>query len=1372
MATAVIEGRQVSSTKKGDSYLTDGSSVITPLFNIDFDEGLIPGSLFSFTLNDADKMVFSSLIPVFRRQLDVVVTIEDENGSIDYIDSSKTQIHIDKNGTFAIYNEDFEKLSLDNTANVSIKYKSSDKSDIFNTISLTVTGTNEAPIVDAPLVSETHEENDPYTIDLLDKAHDIDFGAVLHVEDVSEADGQGGWTLSGNIITVDPDYFDALNDGEFGHLNFTYRVIDEYGASVGQTLNITVEGYTDPPSLEVEMTAGDRVNEMKLHIISAPHTDERVELRFDDLDPDAKVYDADGNDVTSGIQDYYTDPSYGGDHTFTVVMSDDVNTPVNVTAAGYKSDGSFTAEAVESVELLYDINNAFYDLAFTNVDQSMWGNFDFGEVGDLDIWNDLQEYGLYVDLENLNLQFHEYYPILGNDFMQWDKQNGWKDTGAEYWRSGKFNVIDISLASEDINEEMLAGFKFAKDAAQALLAEAQAAYDTAGDILDAIAEYDYAKGVEDAAAAAQAWLTQLEKNETTALNNLRNGIYDAAYDIAYYPVYGPAYIAALVTNAYLVIPADIEAAARADAHYVANLAGVTAGNLALGTFDATHTISDAIAAVIDPNGVLRQALIDAAQAVVSFTEGALKDALAALDALEQSAESLLDDAIGLVHDLTTGIENLTGFDIPDGLQPEDWQEFRGNLETALDSAVEGSLAFLSEAAEVAYNLAENTINTIDYGSELTVNADLFARVGLQLDFILDAGSVDTDVRYTMSSITEYNQTTDMLVITPVLQNVTNGNEYVPFSTISPNASIYAALLYDVGADLDVFIDGSLAIADYTIYDLGGINFSPTISTTGTNYMFEFDENGVPYIVQLDEVMSYQDMLQQYGIELDLGLPEDPGKLVILDLDSADTEAVALPGLDDLTKGIIEKVEVAIPTIETEGSYVSQQDLIDAITSSYTYQLKDLFGVADDPNEQTFAQNIDDFYYDEAIDEASDLFAVINLEQLTSAFENATIELGEKVSGMLAEIYPSTYGSLTEFLSQAELDEIIVEVASGMAQNVATEFLDFIDGEYETGTILMVDLTNTTSAALFHYNTWDFNTDKFIEGLVNADPETMLHDYQDDINEGTASLGLYASAGESDPFVSITVDVDAIAAVVISQILKKVAEAVSAGAATVLEAIPDELLNPFEQKLGLETLLKIAEVPEETASQITDYLNLEYTYTRVDADVIASADFSQEFTLTVDDMTYLLTMEDNSVLLFSASEVDQFVIENASQYDADGNGIVEYVLQIVPTAMFSNDTELGLNLGLNLDFLAAEFEATMKLPLAELLDSGNANSLWPTLEIPIKYSFGPLLEINWAMNGLDIDFYEARFEMDIGTEEILGNSVTIDLIGTPEDILLA
>ncbi|MBF0263774.1 MAG: hypothetical protein HQL46_00750 [Gammaproteobacteria bacterium] len=1456
MATAKILGQTHKVLKDPNIFIPFHSDGITPLFNkndITFSE-VIPSSMFDFNKGDEKVNFFSLLKSIYKGKQEVFMSTTSE-----LIDPTKTQILFNSDGTFSIYNEDFEKLAQDEVAEFSFSYlvengkdsstqvvrevtievtgtneapemineedqniledkilsnqliaydidsdddsttltyhfsntnipgfsfnadgnysldasiehyqslafgetqsysfnwKAEDSHAAFSNldeVKLTITGINDTPTIASPLTSITHEELVPYTIDLLDGASDIDNNAILHIANVKvkafkKADGitesftLGGYNINGDSVTINQNHFDELNDDEWGQLLFNYDIVDEHGAIVEQSLTVDIEGYTDAPSIEVITSAGDKVNTLLLQIKSEPARDEKVQLRFDKLSSNARVYDTNGNDVTNGIANFYTNSDYLGDHLFTLIMNDDVLEPVDITVAGIETNGTVIGENIQTVELLYDKNISNTNIAFTNVDQSMWGNFDFGEVSELSIWEDMQDYGLYVDLENLNFQFHEYYPMLGNDFMQWDKQNGWQDTGAEYWRSGEFNVVDINYSSIELNT-MIAAY------AQDVIDGAKEVFDTTAYVVDAgvQATFNAAQLVYDTA-------KQTFYNTAYAIDTGAKATFDAAK-----LVFDTAYQTFLDTR-YLVN--STEKAIYDAAHYAFYETATTARDVAHAA-DFLNVLTDEINAAYELARGVWNTAADAYQAVKDGIYSAAEDIYNAAIATYNTAYNVYEGVKQGIYNAAEAIFD-TAQDVYDGAKLV-YDTAKAAVEAAAQVVYDGVSAGIDNILSLA--------NTIDVNSEITVDADLFARAGLQLDFILDAGSVDTDVQYKLTSVTEYNQSSDQLAITPSLYNL-DDDTLTPFSTVSPNASIYAALLYDVGADLDLYIDGSLAIADYPIFDLGGINFSPTISTTGANYMFEYDENGIPYIAQLDEVKSYQDMMDEYGIEIDLGLPENPGELVILDLDSKDAEAVAVPGLDDLTKGIIEKVEVKIPTVETEAAYVSEQDVINAITNSYSYQLKDLFGVADDPLEQTFGENIDDYYFDEAIDEASDIFEVVNLEQLTSAFENATIELGEKVTNILntSTAFISEYGSLDEFVSEAELDEIILGVAMGMAENVGNEFLDFIDGQYETGTIIMVDLTNTTSEALFHYNTWDFNTDKLIQGLVEGNLETALYDYQSDIDEDTASLGLYASSGESDPFVSITIDVDAIAAVVISQILKKVATAASAGAASVLEAIPDELLNPFEQKLGLETLLKIAEVPAETVDQITDFLNLEYTYTRVDADVIASADFSQDFTLTVDDMSYIVTMEDETVFSFSASDADNLVIESAAEkFDVDGDGIVEYDLQLVPTAMFSNDTELGLNLGLELDFLAAALEAKIKLPLAELLDSDNPNSLWPTLEVPIDYSFGPLLEIDWAMNGLDIDVYESRFEMDIGTETIEDNKIDVQLVGVQDQV---
>ena len=158
------------------------------------------------------------------------------------------------------------------------------------------------------------------------------------------------------------------------------------------------------------------------------------------------------------------------------------------------------------------------------------------------------------------------------------------------------------------------------------------------------------------------------------------------------------------------------------------------------------------------------------------------------------------------------------------------------------------------------------------------------------------------------------------------------------------------------------------------------------------------------------------------------------------------------------------------------------------------------------------------------------------------------------------------------------------------------------------------------------------------------------------------------------------------------------------------------------------------------------------------------------------------MEDGTTHIFSANETDEIVMTNASQYDVDNNGTIDYNLTMVPEAMFSNDTEINLALDYALEFFQGSFEAGVKLPIGELLGIEG----WPEMpdwledlgiELPggIEFSLsdisipavdigiGPLLQMTGDLDLLSVDVFEERFDMDIGSGEF-ASGVNIDFIG--------
>jgi hypothetical protein len=86
----------------------------------------------------------------------------------------------------------------------------------------------------------------------------------------------------------------------------------------------------------------------------------------------------------------------------------------------------------------------------------------------------------------------------------------------------------------------------------------------------------------------------------------------------------------------------------------------------------------------------------------------------------------------------------------------------------------------------------------------------------------------------------------------------------------------------------------------------------------------------------------------------------------------------------------------------------------------------------------------------------------------------------------------------------------------------------------------------------------------------------------------------------------------------------------------------------------------------------------------DLDLSAGLNFLQEFSLAVDSLTGTIVFEDGSSQAFDF--VSDIVLNNASSYDTDSDGIVEFNLELAPNVTLNNDTDLGFNVGYSFDVL--------------------------------------------------------------------------------------
>ena len=137
------------------------------------------------------------------------------------------------------------------------------------TETITITGTNDVPVVAAALTATANEGDAAFTADLLAGATDVDHGetATLSIDNllysidggVASAILPAGFSLGndGHTLTIDPTdpAFDYLALGEQTVIVVSYDVEDAQGATVPQTETVTIHGTNDAPVVAAALTA-------------------------------------------------------------------------------------------------------------------------------------------------------------------------------------------------------------------------------------------------------------------------------------------------------------------------------------------------------------------------------------------------------------------------------------------------------------------------------------------------------------------------------------------------------------------------------------------------------------------------------------------------------------------------------------------------------------------------------------------------------------------------------------------------------------------------------------------------------------------------------------------------------------------------------------------------------------------------------------------------------------------------------------------------------------------------------------------------------------------------------------------------------------
>ena len=110
------------------------------------------------------------------------------------------------------------------------------------TVIITINGTNDSPIVSG--IEDTISEDDAvHSKNLLETSTDLDEGETLSVQNVTvtvtgPADGPVIFTISpAGVLSLDPNQFSYLDEGEVLIVTFTYDVVDSSGVGAGDADN-------------------------------------------------------------------------------------------------------------------------------------------------------------------------------------------------------------------------------------------------------------------------------------------------------------------------------------------------------------------------------------------------------------------------------------------------------------------------------------------------------------------------------------------------------------------------------------------------------------------------------------------------------------------------------------------------------------------------------------------------------------------------------------------------------------------------------------------------------------------------------------------------------------------------------------------------------------------------------------------------------------------------------------------------------------------------------------------------------------------------------------------------------------------------------
>jgi hypothetical protein len=160
-----------------------------------------------------------------------------------------------------------------------------------------------------------------------------------------------------------------------------------------------------------------------------------------------------------------------------------------------------------------------------------------------------------------------------------------------------------------------------------------------------------------------------------------------------------------------------------------------------------------------------------------------------------------------------------------------------------------------------------------------------------------------------------------------------------------------------------------------------------------------------------------------------------------------------------------------------------------------------------------------------------------------------------------------------------------------------------------------------------------------------------------------------------------------------------------------------------------------------------------TITPIVASIGIGADFSQAFSLTMQQLGLHVVLEDNSTWDFDAS--GGVTVPTASIHEVNGIDGLQFTVAMDPHAQLHNDSDLNFNFSYNLDFL--DTHLTVPIPIGDLTDFLEDVLDWIPIigdvDIPDEISINQPL-INLGENNIhvaSIDILDNDFQLQFGQQ---------------------